>query len=100
MCHAAINAVSKALDEFDNPDVILQTKNVIALFIQTMEVSLQNALWIVTNTHSSQGWGYSVAILDAYVLKLFYRYADLLKRKFSTGFQQVSRHYGFLGDLG
>ncbi|KAF7955349.1 hypothetical protein BTUL_0043g00620 [Botrytis tulipae] len=72
MCHAAINAVSKALDEFDNPDVILQTKNVIALFIQTME-----------------GWGYSVAILDAYVLKLFYRYADLLKRKFSTDFQQI-----------
>ncbi|KAI9646937.1 Rab GTPase-binding exocyst subunit S15 [Ciborinia camelliae] len=72
MCHAAINAVSKALDEFDDPDVILQTKNVIALFIQTME-----------------GWGYSVAVLDAYVLKLFYRYADLLKRKFSTDFQQI-----------
>ncbi|EDN90782.1 hypothetical protein SS1G_00182 [Sclerotinia sclerotiorum 1980 UF-70] len=72
MCNAAINAVSKALDEFDDPDVILQTKNVIALFIQTME-----------------GWGYSVATLDAYVLKLFYRYADLLKRKFSTDFQQI-----------
>lgn len=51
MCHAAINAVSKALDEFDNPDVILQTKNVIALFIQTMEVSLQSTMWLVEGTN-------------------------------------------------
>lgn len=37
-----------------------------------------------------------MAVLDAYVLKLFYRYADLLKRKFSADFQQVSSAFPLL----
>jgi exocyst complex component 6 len=39
MCHAAINIISKALDDVDNAEVLLKIKGVVALFIQTMDVS-------------------------------------------------------------
>ena len=39
MCHTAITLISKALDEVDNAEVLLKIKGVIALFIQTMDVS-------------------------------------------------------------
>jgi hypothetical protein len=40
MCHTAINLISKALDAVDNAEVLLKIKGVIALFIQTMGVSI------------------------------------------------------------
>jgi hypothetical protein len=40
MCHTAINLISKALDKVDNAEVLLKIKGVIALFIQTMDVSM------------------------------------------------------------
>jgi hypothetical protein len=39
MCQAAINLISKALDDVDNAEVLLKVKGVIALFIQTLDVS-------------------------------------------------------------
>jgi len=38
----------------------------------------------------SKGWGYSVTALDGFLLKLFEKYAELLKRRFSDDFQEVS----------
>lgn len=38
----------------------------------------------------AQGWGYSVSVLDTFLLKLFEKYAELLKRRFSDDFQEVS----------
>ncbi|KFY22568.1 hypothetical protein V491_02763 [Pseudogymnoascus sp. VKM F-3775] len=38
MCQAAINLISKALDEVDNAEVLLKIKGVIALFIQTLDI--------------------------------------------------------------
>ncbi|KAI9746449.1 MAG: hypothetical protein M1818_000162 [Claussenomyces sp. TS43310] len=72
MCHAAISLISKALNEVENAEVLLKIKNVIALFIQTMD-----------------GWGYSVITLDSFLLTLFEKYAELLKRRFSDDFQEV-----------
>ena len=40
---------------------------------------------------SIQGWGYSVSVLDTFLLKLFEKYAELLKRRFSDDFQEVGR---------
>lgn len=37
-----------------------------------------------------QGWGYSIATLDSFLLALFDKYAELLKRRFSEDFQEVS----------
>jgi hypothetical protein len=39
MCQSAMGLISKALDEVDNAEVLLKIKGVIALFIQTMDVS-------------------------------------------------------------
>lgn len=38
MCNTAITLISKALNEVENAEVLLKIKNVVALFIQTMEV--------------------------------------------------------------
>lgn len=39
MCQNAISLISKALHEVTNAEVLLKIKGVIALFIQTMDVS-------------------------------------------------------------
>ncbi|KAK2000498.1 exocyst complex subunit Sec15-like protein [Colletotrichum falcatum] len=72
MCHTAITLTSQALDEVSNAEILLKIKGVIALFIQTME-----------------GWGYSVSMLDNFLLTLFDKYAELLKRRFSEDFQEI-----------
>ncbi|KAI1247193.1 hypothetical protein MGN70_011080 [Eutypa lata] len=71
MCATAITLTSKALSEVTNAEVILKLKTMIALFIQTME-----------------GWGYSVSRLDEFLVDLFDKYAELLKRRFSEDFQE------------
>lgn len=72
MCNTAISLISKALISVDNAEILLKIKGVIALFIQTMD-----------------GWNYSVTTLDAFLLTLFEKYADLLKRRFSDDFQEI-----------
>ena len=93
MCSVAISLASKALAEVSNAEIILKLKTMIALFIQTMEVWLPKYLSlpeaIITDI---QGWGYSVSRLDEFLVDLFDKYADLLKRRFSEDFQEVSRY--------
>ncbi|RYP92218.1 hypothetical protein DL770_001637 [Monosporascus sp. CRB-9-2] len=72
MCSAAISLTSKALADIHNAEIILKIKTMIALFIQTME-----------------GWGYSVSRLDEFLVDLFDKYAELLKRRFSEDFQEI-----------
>ncbi|OIW33952.1 exocyst complex subunit Sec15-like protein [Coniochaeta ligniaria NRRL 30616] len=72
MCQTAITLITTALSEVSNAEILLKIKLVIALFIQTME-----------------GWGYSVSMLNSFQLTLFYKYAELLKRRFSEDFQEI-----------
>lgn len=44
MCQTAVNLISKALHEVDNAESLLKIKNLIALFMQTMNVSFGIAL--------------------------------------------------------
>lgn len=39
MCQAAINLISKALNDVDNAEVLLKIKGAVALFIQTLDAS-------------------------------------------------------------
>lgn len=39
MCQTAVNLISQALHEVDNAESLLKIKNLIALFMQTMNVS-------------------------------------------------------------
>ncbi|KAI0405340.1 exocyst complex subunit Sec15-like-domain-containing protein [Xylaria palmicola] len=72
MCSAAVSLTSKALSDIHNAEVLVQIKGAFALFIQTME-----------------GWGYSVTRLDDFLVTLFDKYAELLKRRFSEDFQEI-----------
>ena len=72
MCQKAIALISQALHEVDNAEKLLKIKGVLALFIQTLE-----------------SWGYQVRTLDSFLLNLFGKYAELLKRRFSDDFQEV-----------
>ncbi|KAL1855849.1 Rab GTPase-binding exocyst subunit S15 [Diaporthe australafricana] len=72
MCTSAITLTSRSLGNITNAEVLLKIKSVYALFIQSME-----------------GWGYTVTMLDNFLLKLFDTYADLLKRRFSEDFQEI-----------
>ena len=75
MCNTAIKLITKALEKIDNADDLLKTKGVIALFIQTME-----------------GWSYSVTALDNFLLVIFDKYAELLKKRFSDDFEEVCKN--------
>lgn len=72
MCQAAVSLISKALHEVDNAESLLKIKNLIALFMQTM------------NT-----WDFPVGVFDDFLLVLFETYAELLKRRFSDDFQEI-----------
>jgi len=88
MCQSAITLISKALDTVDNAEAILKIKGAVALFIQTMDVSGTN-LMFKPPLIFSKGWGYSVSSLDNFLLVLFEKYAELLKRRFSDDFQEI-----------
>ncbi|KAL2837324.1 exocyst complex subunit Sec15-like-domain-containing protein [Aspergillus pseudodeflectus] len=72
MCKTAVTLISKALYEVDNAESLLKIKNLIALFMQTM------------NT-----WDFAVGAFDSLFLTLFKKYAELLKRRFSDDFQEI-----------
>ncbi|CAJ0540697.1 Ff.00g076800.m01.CDS01 [Fusarium sp. VM40] len=72
MCTAVINLTSKSLSDVEDAEALIKIKTIIALFIQTME-----------------GWGYAVTMLDNFLLKLFDKYAELLKKRFSVDFQEI-----------
>lgn len=72
MCQTAIALITKALNDVSNAEILLDIKGVIALFIQTME-----------------GWGYPISMLNSFQLTLFYKYAELLQRRFSDDFQEI-----------
>ncbi|KAL8723419.1 MAG: hypothetical protein Q9225_000250 [Loekoesia sp. 1 TL-2023] len=72
MCQTAIALISNALYEVTNAELLLKIKGVIALFIQTMS-----------------SWNYPVRSLDTFLLTLFDKYAELLKRRFSDDFQEI-----------
>ncbi|KAL4782740.1 exocyst complex subunit Sec15-like-domain-containing protein [Aspergillus varians] len=72
MCQTAMGLISKALHEVDNAESLLKIKNLVALFMQTM------------NT-----WDFAVGAFDSLLLTLFRKYAELLKRRFSDDFQEI-----------
>lgn len=87
-----MSLISKALDSVDNAEVLLKIKGVIALFIQTMDVRNSSTILMLLLT-SVKTWGYQVSVLDNFLLRLFQKYAELLKRRFGDDFQEVSlRH--------
>ena len=95
MCQGAIRLISSALHEVANAEALLKIKGVIALFIQTMAVS-DFPLMVSTERGGLliQSWSYQTSALDSFLLILFEKYAELLKKRFSDDFQEVREHFG------
>ncbi|KAG9786096.1 exocyst complex subunit Sec15-like protein, partial [Aureobasidium melanogenum] len=72
LCQTAISLMSKALSEVDNAEHLLKIKNLISVFMQTM------------NT-----FNYNTAAMSNFVLVLFDKYAELLKQRFSEDFVEI-----------
>ena len=72
LCSAAVNIMNKTLPSVDNAEHLLQIKNLISLFCQTMN-----------------GFNYSTVTMSNYLLVLFDRYAELLKQRFSEDFVEI-----------
>ena len=92
MCQAAVGLISRALPEVDNAEKLLKIKNLIALFMQTMNVSVFPLLIrsrVIDISFSRQTWNFPVGVFDDFLLVLFERYAELLKKRFSDDFQEV-----------
>lgn len=46
-------------------------------------------VWRFPDAQNRQSWNYPVRTLDSFLLVLFEKYAELLKRRFSDDFQEV-----------
>ncbi|KAL9587556.1 MAG: hypothetical protein Q9212_000133 [Teloschistes hypoglaucus] len=92
MCRTAIALISNALVEVTNAELLLKIKGVIALFIQTMSVGLPFVFFAIEGSGlmGLQAWGYTVDSLDTFLLTLFDKYAELLKKRFSDDFQEAN----------
>ncbi len=72
MCQKAISIMTPALNKITVADTLLKIKNVLALFIQTVD-----------------SWEYPVEALDSFLLVLFEKYSNLLKKEFSNDFKEI-----------
>ncbi|KAI5807455.1 exocyst complex subunit Sec15-like-domain-containing protein [Peziza echinospora] len=73
MVKKAIAVMTPAvMNGVQNSATLLKIKNILALFIQTMD-----------------GWDYNVDALDDFLLTLFNKYSELLKAKFTADFKEI-----------
>lgn len=72
LCQTAISLMAKALSAVDNAEHLLKIKNLVSLFIQTM-----------------QSFNFNTAAISNFVLVLFDKYAELLKQRFSEDFIEI-----------
>ena len=96
MSQSSINLISGAVHSIDNPDLLLRVTGVISLFIQTMEV---RTFWKTMDHTSqrlmlgSQNWQFHSSGMNSFLMTLFERYLNLLKRRQSDDFQEVCLLY-------
>jgi exocyst complex component 6 len=72
LCQTAVSLIGKALPAVDNAEHLLKVKNLIALFMQTMN-----------------SWNFQTTIMQNFLLVLFNQYAELLKKRFSEDFLEI-----------
>ncbi|WVQ99360.1 hypothetical protein IAU59_006493 [Kwoniella sp. CBS 9459] len=72
MCKRIVDVVGQGLKGCGEPEVFLESKTNVLLFVQTLE-----------------GYGYNITELNGLLITLFERYSELLLRKFSADFDQI-----------
>jgi hypothetical protein len=83
MCKRIGEVIGGGLKGCGEPEIFLESKTNVLLFVQTLEVCLLKwrGWW--------QGYGYNVTELNGVLITLFERYSELLLRKFSADFDQI-----------
>ncbi|KAK9453691.1 exocyst complex subunit Sec15-like-domain-containing protein [Dipodascopsis uninucleata] len=72
VCQKIANLIDPVLPTLYNPETMLRVRNLLGLFIQTVE-----------------GYEYSVVRLNSFVLSLFKKYSQFLKERFAAEFEQT-----------
>jgi exocyst complex component 6 len=72
LCQTAMSLIGKALPAVDNAEHLLKVKILIAVFIETMN-----------------SWSFYTGAMKNFLLVVFDRYAELLKRRFSDDFLEI-----------
>lgn len=88
MCKRIVEVVGQGLKGCGQPEVFLDSKTKVLLFVQTLEVSCSAIFRWKAECH--KGYGYNITELNGLLITLFERYSELLLRKFSTDFDEVS----------
>ena len=90
MCKRMVEVIGQGLKGSSEGEVFLGCKTEILLFVQTLEVSRLCQEPYSRRLAKQQDYAYNVTELNTLLTTLFERYSDLLRRKFSTDFDQVS----------
>ncbi|KAF8422673.1 exocyst complex subunit Sec15-like-domain-containing protein [Tirmania nivea] len=72
MVKKAVGLMGPAVNAVQGADLLLKVKNILALFVQTMDT-----------------WEYNTTVLDEFLLTLFNKYSELLKTSFRTEFTEI-----------
>ncbi|RMD41464.1 hypothetical protein DV735_g3672, partial [Chaetothyriales sp. CBS 134920] len=72
LCTSAVSIINRTLNQVDNAEHLLNIKNLISLFMQTMA-----------------SFSYNTSTMSTYLLTLFDRYAELLKQRFGEDFVEI-----------
>ena len=88
MCRQIGEVIGLGLKGCSEPEIFLESKTNVLLFVQTLEVSLASQVKD-DSLLTIQGYGYNVTELNSVLVTLFERYSELLLRKFSTDFDQI-----------
>ena len=89
LCARVIDLITETVTKISEPRVLLTLKDSVTLFMQTMQVRQFLSSFLPC---FPQRYDFSVNQLDRYVLNLFRSYSDILKRRFSNDFNQVSHN--------
>ncbi|KAK4689058.1 exocyst complex component 6, partial [Tremellales sp. Uapishka_1] len=89
MCRRIVEVVSQGLKGCGEPEIFLETKGNVLVFVQTLEVRVHPDCGVMLKARLCQGYGYNVTELNGLLITLFQRYSELLLRKFSTDFDQI-----------
>ncbi|CUS13121.1 unnamed protein product [Tuber aestivum] len=89
MCKKAIIMITQQVENITKAETLLKIKNVLALFIQAMDVGVLLSV-LLLSANLQQTWEYSVKPLDEFLLGLFDKYSECLKKNFIGEFKKVA----------
>lgn len=90
-----VELIENGLRYEKNPTVILEIKEVLTTFVQTIEVSVSNLMCSLDSLlHLIQKtYEFNTASLQALLIEMFDKHSAFLEKEFGVTFEQVSRDF-------